>query len=72
MPPLTEQIKTKLEEAGKDQNSGERLRNEITVRLDWLQAIIENAEVEHAAARWAKLKPRRQAAWVQYLGTAAK
>ena len=70
--PLAEQIKTKLEKAEQDQNSARQFRNEITAGLDQLQTLVEQAQAEYAAAKWAKLKPKIQAASVRYLGANAK
>jgi hypothetical protein len=69
---IAEQLKTKLDQPEKDRASGEQLRKEIADLRGQLQALVEQAQAEHAAAKWAKLKPTVHAAAVRHLGAQAK
>jgi hypothetical protein len=69
---LAEQLKTKLDQADKDQEPGESLRKEVTDLMSQLQSVVEQAQSEEAAAKWAKWKPHVHEAAVRYLGAPAK
>ena len=56
--PIVDQLETKLDQADKDREPGEPLRKEIADLTGQLQALVEQAQAEDAAAKWAKLKPR--------------
>jgi hypothetical protein len=64
-----EQLRTRMEQAEKSHESAEPLRKEIAEMLGQLQTLVAQGQMENAAAKWAKLKPRVSAATVRYLGT---
>lgn len=69
---ILDQVSTKLDQADKDQTADEPLRKEIADLTGQLQALVERARGEVAAAKWAKLKPRVRDAAARYLGAQAK
>jgi hypothetical protein len=69
---IAEQLETKLVQAENDREPGEQLRKEIADSADQLETLVEQAQAEAAAAKWAKLKPKVHAAAVRYLGAQAK
>ena len=70
--PLAEQLRIKLEQAPKDRERGDTFRKELADSIAQLQAVVDEAQGENAAAKWAKLKPRVHAAAIRYLGAPAK
>jgi hypothetical protein len=69
---IAEQLETKLDQAKKDREPGDQLRKEIADMTARGQSVVEQAQAEAAAAKWAKLKPKVHAAAVRYLGAQAK
>jgi hypothetical protein len=69
---IAEQLETKLDQAEKDREPGDQLRKEIADMTARLQSLVEQAQAENAAAKWAKLKPKVHAVAVRYLGAQAK
>ena len=62
---IAEQLETKLGQAEKDREPGDQLRKEIADMTARLQSLVEQAQAENAAAKWAKLKPTVHAAAVR-------
>jgi hypothetical protein len=62
-----EELKTKLDQAEKNREPGEKLRKEIVDMTNRLQAIVDKAQQEDTAAHWAKLKPRVHGAAVRFV-----
>ena len=60
--PIIEQLKIKLDQADQVREPTEQLRKEIADLMGQLQALVEQAQWENAAAKWAKLKPKVRAA----------
>jgi hypothetical protein len=69
---VAEQLTTKLDQADKEREPGDSLRKELADLMNQLKALVEQAQAENAAAKWAKLKPRVHAAAIRYLGAPAK
>jgi hypothetical protein len=69
---IAEQLETKLDQAEKDREPGDQRRKEIADMTARLQSLVEQAQAEAAAAKWAKLKPTMHAAADRYLGVQAK
>ena len=70
--PIAEQLKAKLDRAEKDREPDDQLCKEIAGMTGQLQAVVEQAQAEDAAAKWATLKPKVHAAAIHYPVAKAK
>jgi hypothetical protein len=66
--PIVEELKSKLDQAEKNGQPGDAAPKEIADATNRLQAIVEQALQEDAAAHWAQMKPRVHGAAVKFLG----
>jgi hypothetical protein len=70
--PIAEQLSARLDQVKKDVEPGDSLRMELTDLTNQLQALVDQAQNEQAAAMWAKLKPKVHRAATLYLGAPQK
>jgi hypothetical protein len=68
---VAEQLKTKLDQADKVRAPGDQPGKEIAEMMSQLHVLVEQAQAENAAAKWAKVKPNVHGAAVRYLGAQA-